>query len=350
MKLSKIKILQFRNLSRVELSGFSDVNLLIGQNAAGKTNFLEALYLLSASSPFRKVTYRDLVQKGKDYFFCGGDFDGNAIEIGYSEKKRVLKFCGEKIKKNDLRLKNPVVAFLPSDLEMVIGSPVGKRGFLDETLLQVDPSYAEVLSRFERALKQRNAQLKIDPASAKIWNSEFLKWGSLVISARLSLAPKFSQSVRKTFSDLYDQEVQFKYFNNFKIPGGKIEESLSIALKESGREEKFRRHTLVGPQRDNFELFSGEQKPIQFASQGQLRTLSVLLRAAQANFIRENAQENPILLFDDVFLELDQTRRVLLAEKLFPNFQVFLTMTSEDLLPEISGRRFSVQSGRILTV
>jgi DNA replication and repair protein RecF len=328
MGLNAIKILNFRNYERIELSPFGKFNVLVGINGSGKTNFLEAIFTLSQNKPFRKVSMEDLIEWGKPSFYIGGTFGTAKKEIGYSLQKKMLR--------QNNSLLSPVVVCLPDDITIVSGSPEERRAFMDRTIGLLDRDYAQALLLFQRVLRQRNAQLKISARDVHIWDEDFVKYGSLVIEKRLIFMQKIGRRVKDIYSEFYGDEVELKYFNTFKIEGG-VRQSFVKALEENKTIESRRKVSMSGPHRDNFEIRKHDKKSRVFASQGQTRLLALALKLSLLeDLAREPAGPAPILLLDDVLLELDEKSRTKFLEKT-ASFQTFLTTTSLDLLKGFTG-------------
>ncbi len=345
MSLNAIKILNFRNYERIELSGFGKFNVLIGNNGSGKTNFLEAVFTLSQGKPFRRVPMEDLIEWGKTSFYIGGSFDNKKKEIGYSLQKKVLRENSTLVKDGEFIRLSPVVVFLPEDIAIVSGSPEERRSFMDRTLSLLDPDYAESLLLFQRVLRQRNAQLKLSPRDVYIWDDDFVRYGSLLIEKRLIFMHNIGSKIKAIYSEFYGDEVELKYYNTFKIEGG-IRQSFIKALEENKTLENNKKSSVAGPHRDNFEIRKLDKKSRSFASQGQTRLLALALKLSLLGYFSGKTPA-PILLLDDVLLELDERSRIKFLDKTV-NFQTFFTTTSLDLFKN-TDKVFFVEKGAIKT-
>jgi DNA replication and repair protein RecF len=349
MPLEKIKILRFRNHKEIEIEGVSATNLLIGENGSGKTNFLEAIFLLCRASPFRSVSFSDLIQWNENSFYIGGLIDNLQAEIGYSLEKKVLKINSKTVSFQEFTSNQNVLTFLPEDIFIASGSPEDRRGFIDKILSSLDSEYFFALQRYHQALKQRNSQLKLAPKDAFIWNEELIRWGSKLIEKRLTWTQLINKSIRPIYYDWYQQEIELKYLNTFKIENS-IADSFAKTLEKTKIQEVYKKCTQTGPHRDNFEILSRAKNSRFFASQGQKRAISLALKLC----FLENSEKifggAPILLIDDVLLELDANRREKFLERIGENYQTFFTATSKELLPTIQrkARVFRVENGMIL--
>lgn len=327
MKLERIKLLNFRNYTQLELNNLGNVNILIGNNGSGKTNFLEAIYMLSAAVPFRSVNLSEIVQWGQKYFYIRGEFEHGITEVGFSPAKKVLKHNGDKLAATSLPVLNPVVVFEPDDILILTGPPSLRRKFLDYGISLIDSQYIIALRRYQRALRQRNAQLKLNYDQSLVWNSELIKWGSQIIRARLKFIRLLQKNLKHIYSLLFGEEITLRYYNPFKIRES-VEDSFQEALNDNLSKELKARVTLIGPHRDNFLIFQKDKQVVHFASQGQLRTLSLALKMGLIANIRETSGKYPIVLLDDVLLEIDSLRRELFLNLVLPDHQTFITLTT----------------------
>jgi DNA replication and repair protein RecF len=348
MKLDYIKITNFRNFSRIILPRFSRINMLIGENGSGKTNFLEAIQTLTTLSPLRPVGFPELIRWGSDFFHLHGEFDGHTVELGFSEKKRLLKIDGDKSNKAGLARIAPVVAFMPDDIDIIRGAPENRRMFLDRALSAIDPQYETALRRYYRTLRQRNAQFKLNPRDVTIWDAELIDWGSMIIMKRLPYIRILNDKIRELYRELYGREIRIRYMNPFRIEGS-VEESFRNAVKTGAREELRRRCTLFGPHRDNFCIQMDDKKSDTFVSQGQLRSLAFALKLGVVRSIEDSSGGRPILLVDDVLLEIDEVRREKILDMISMDYQIFFTMTNGALISRVFAdcSVFQVNGGEI---
>jgi DNA replication and repair protein RecF len=337
MRLNAIKLLDFRNYKRLELEQFGNTNILIGKNGSGKTNFLEAVFMLSQVHSLRGVSLPDMITWNETSFYICGTIEENRVEIGYSPQKKVIKLNNNPADINSLVSMHPIVAYLPEDMAMIAGSPDSRRAFIDQALSALDSDYRFALLRYQRAVRQKNAQLKISVHDAKIWNEELVKYGSRIIEKRLKLIQKISPMIKNIYLELYDDEIEMKYLNTFKIERS-IPDSFQLALEQSAGLEQIKRHTLVGPHRDNFEIRKTSKEVRSFASQGQKRALALVLKWSLLEEYRNISGSRPILLLDDVLLELDQGRRLKFLKKIIGHYQTFFTATSTELLKMVEDK------------
>ncbi len=351
MILHSLKADSFRNLSRLSITDFGKTNLVIGSNGSGKTNLIEALSMLSSVRPLRKVHFRDLIRWHSHYFYLRGDYDDGTVSLGFDGHRKVLKLNEDPFPISKLELQNPSVAFLPSDLDILTGSPSIRRGFLNTALSKSVPDYRKTLLSYNQVLKQRNSQLKLNPKQVALWNSELIRWGSELIVRRKEMCDILSKELAVLYQTLYGIPVELIYHSNIHFDGS-VEENFLRALEVQKNREFYAKYTLVGPHRDNFDILSNEKTSSLFASQGQTRALVIALKLSVAKLIESRSNIRPLLLIDDALLELDEQRRSLLLNFLFPHYQIVLTLTSEKVLSDIpeGTQVYHLQEGSLIKV
>ncbi len=348
MALKSIKIINFRNYERLEIKGFSQTNILSGENGSGKTNFLEAISVLLKFCPLRNVSLHELIRWKEESFYIGADVDEYLLEFGFSPQKKVIKLNKKDVPVNELISANPVIAFLPDDINITTGSPDERRFYLDKALSSLDSEYTLYLNRYNRTLKQRNAQLKISPAHAHIWNEELSLSGSRIIEKRLGFIQILNTRLKRVYFDLYQQEIEIRYYNTFRIDKS-IKDSFIQSLESSSSAEKERRFTLIGPHRDNFEILILDRSSKSFASQGQKRAIALAMKLSILEESRRLFQKNPIALLDDVLMELDEERRGKILGFIIPEYQSFITATNPEPFKNITDSTsvFEVKNGQL---
>jgi DNA replication and repair protein RecF len=333
MSLNRIRLLDFRNYTRAELDSIPRVCVLSGANGSGKTNFLEAVHILARLEPVRPVPLSELVRWGATAFHVDGELGGEKMEVGFSSQKKVVKRGGESVTIGEYKSLYPVIGFLPDDILVVNGSPEERRAYLDRALSSMDPEYAAALSRYNRTLRQRNAQLRVRPREASIWDAELAKNGSILIVRRIAFAQFLARELSERYRELYGEGVEVRYLNTFRIERS-VEESFRVALEKGRVLEAEKRYTLAGPHRDNLEVLSGAngKGTRSFASQGQRRVLSLFLQLCVAIAARKAGGISPILLLDDVLLEVDEARRKRFLAMLPADSQIFATVLDPSAL------------------
>jgi DNA replication and repair protein RecF len=356
--VSRLRLRDFRNYVRLDLELGPGCHLFLGNNAQGKTNVLEALYLVATLRSFRGVGGAQMVREGARGYFVGATIDSQ----GLSEVKAYWSSTERKLTLNERPVRRlseyfgvlRAVVFCSEDLALVKGASRGRRRFLDLILAQTEPGYLTLLMRYARALKSRNALLKHpmpDEAQLEGFSHEVVSAGTGLMAARTALLPRITPWIQDAFrrisGDVDELELRHR-------PG--VREDFAVALSNSRARERVMRTTLVGPHRDDVEFLVNGRNASQYTSEGQKRTLALALKLAQAEYLSSVVGTPPVLLIDDVMGELDASRRAAfmpLLERAFrAGGQVFMTCTEENW-PQEMGRnltRWSVQRGGIVPV
>jgi DNA replication and repair protein RecF len=353
--LARLRLRDFRNYVRLDAEFAPGCHVLLGNNAQGKTNILEAIYLMATLRSFRGVGGAQMVRHGAKGYFVGGTVVGQGtaeIKAYWSPKERKLSLNERPVRKlaeylGVLR----AVAFCTEDLGLVKGSARSRRRFLDLLLAQTAPGYLALLLRYTSALKARNALLKNpspDEVQLEVFTKELVSAGDGLIAARRAITPKISPLVRLAFrriaTDVDDLKIEY-------VPG--VRDDFAVALSNSRSRERVFRTTVVGPHRDDLAFLVNDSPAAQFTSEGQKRTLAVALKLAQAEYLSGIHGTPPLLLIDDVMGELDASRRAAFVPLLDRAFraggQVFMTCTEENWPRELGREliRWNVKSGSL---
>jgi DNA replication and repair protein RecF len=356
--LAHLRLRDFRNYARLDAAFSPGFHLLLGDNAQGKTNILEAVYLMATLRSFRGVGGAQMIRHGQRGYFVGGKIvgaGGREIKMFWSANERNLSLDGQPVKKlADYFGALRTVVFCTEDLQLVKGAARARRRFLDLLLAQTNPAYLPLLQRYMHSVRARNALLKqsrhggTDETALDSFSQELVKLGNEIIRARHELVPKFSPLARLAYRRISNdaEELRIEYQPSVK-------NDFAVELAQSRAREKTFRATLVGPHRDDLRLLLDEKSGAQFGSEGQKRTLAIALKMAQAEFLAGIHGSAPILLIDDVMGELDVKRRSgflpLLEHARKTGGQVFMTATDENWPGELGKdlQRWQVQSGTL---
>lgn len=352
MYLRGISIQNYRNLEPVSMALGQGFWAVLGENGQGKSNLLEAVSVLCMGRSRKAGRDRDLVRFGESYMRLEGRFsrehrgdlesavrvseEGKELLLFGSAVTRLAKFIGEA----------SCVLFNSNDVEMVLGEPSGRRLFLNEALGQVNQAYLFDLGRSRRALEQKNRALKdvrkgFAPASSiGIWDSQLSQHGGRVCARRDAFLRRLGDEAARLYTRLSGgaEELETRYVPSAGVPDDpeRWAEQIAERIAERKQDEILRGISLVGPQRDDFTMTLDGADVRSFASRGQARTAALALRLAQCRIAFEDTGEWPIVLLDDVFAELDVSRRQLVAELAGEAQQVFASSASEsDLPPEM---------------
>lgn len=357
MHLAQLRLRDFRNYPRLDATFAPGFHLLLGDNAQGKTNILEAIYLMSTLRSFRGVGSAQMVRHGQRGYFVGGHIVAQGehdAKLYWSARERSVNLDGRVIRRlTDYLGVLRTVVFCTEDLLLVKGPSRARRRFMDLLLAQTQPGYLPLLQRFTAALRARNALLKtpaFDPAALDSFSRELVAVGNEIIRARRELIPRFLPIARAAHGRVAPaaEALDIAYH-------GSVRQDFALELTQSAPRERAYRATLVGPHRDELKLELNQKSAAQFGSEGQKRTLAIALKMAQAEFITAAHGAPPILLIDDIMGELDLKRRSglvpLLHQARVARGQVFMTATEENWPQELGEglHRWQVRNGALHT-
>lgn len=358
MTIQELELNRFRNYKKECLTFDEGINILYGQNAQGKTNILEALYISSTGKSHRTNNYNDLIQRGQTGFEIKlrakiNDRE-NSIIIRYSkDKKKSAEINGIKRDKlSDILGTLNMILFSPETLEVVKGSPAVRRKFLDILLCQTNRQYLHLLKRYNSLIKNKSIALKRGRTERKyeeiipVWNEHISTYGGKIIYLRNNAINKLNKYMKKEIHKITDgaesSELIYKTFceTNEDRDEKYYEDQLLKSLNVGMQKEMCISQCVFGPHRDDFEIMLNGMNSRQYCSQGQQRTLALSLIIAELFYIEEIKGEKPVLLLDDVLSELDLKRQEYLLRGL-TNVQTIITTTDET--PFISQNRRSIK-------
>ena len=381
MHVKHLTLSNFRNYSTVELPLAQGINLLVGKNGQGKTNLAEAIFYAATLRSHRVSGYLPLIKQGetKAIIRLLARFEDreNLLELELttegSNRARINKSETPRVR-DVLGYVNAVI-FSPEDLDIVKRDPSNRRAFIDELIVQLTPRMAGVYSDYERVLKQRNTLLKSArnmSASASglstldSWDQSLVRIGSEIIAARFDITSRIAPYLQAAYSAIADEKndpsIRIKSSlatNDIDSDGSEtflntgdrqeIEKLFQSRLAEVRSKEMERGITLVGPHRDDLLLLLGTLPAKGYISHGESWSYALALKLASADLIRKDARAgDPVLILDDVFAELDSTRRSRLAALVSHNEQVIITAAvAEDVPIELSATRFNVLAGSL---
>jgi DNA replication and repair protein RecF len=356
MHLAHLRLRDFRNYARLDVDFAPGFHLLLGDNAQGKTNILEALYLIATLRSFRGVGGAQMVRHGQKGYFVGGKVVGQGeheTKMYWSSQERSLNLDGRPVRKlTDYLGVLRTVVFCTEDLQLIKGAASARRRFLDLLLSQTYPAYLPLRQRYTQALRSRNALLKrpvFDPAALDGFSSELVSAGDEIIRLRRDLVPKFSPLARSAYGRIANEAegLRLEYQPSVK-------RDFTVELAQSRDRERSYRSTIVGPHRDDLQLLVSDRSAAQYGSEGQKRTLATALKMAQAEYLTGIHGAPPVLLIDDIMGELDLKRRTgflpLLEQAHQSRGQVFMTATEENWPRELGGevKRWQVNGGMLV--
>lgn len=352
MILSNIKISNFRNIENIEISPDSRMNVICGENAQGKTNIIEAVWLITGAKSFRRAKDSEFVKFGEKASKIEANFDSEGIEknikIVFNEKKQVF-LNSKKLKTASLIVGNlNAIVFSPSDLRLLTDGPSIRRRFLDLSIGQLYPSYIEILKSYSRAVTQRNSiikDLKYDSTVSimlDIFEEEITANGKKIIEMRKRYIEKLNPFLKNIYSGISGgkEVLETEYIYE--------KEDLKELLKKKREEDMFLGVTSVGPHRDDLIFKINGINARSFASQGQKRSIALALKLAEAEVIKKNVGEWPICLMDDVMSELDPERQNFILNHI-KEMQVFLTCCDPSNFKNLmAGKVFNIKNGSVI--
>jgi DNA replication and repair protein RecF len=381
MHVKHLTLSNFRNYKTVELPLSTGINLLVGRNGQGKTNLAEAIFFAATLSSHRVSGYIPLIKQGESKaiirLLARFEDRENLIELELnsegSNRARINKSDAQRVR-DILGYVNAVI-FSPEDLDIVKRDPINRRNFIDELIVQLTPRMAGVYSDYERVLKQRNTLLRsaknLTASSSGLstldsWDDSLVRIGSEIVAARFDIATRIAPHLADAYASIADEknnpsikvksslvakDIESDSADSFLYTGDRaeIESLFRQRLSELRPKELERGVSLVGPHRDDLLLLLGTLPAKGYISHGESWSYALSLKLASAALIRKEARAgDPVLILDDVFAELDSTRRSRLAALVSHNEQVIITAAvAEDVPAELKASRFSVQDGTL---
>jgi len=348
MHIERLEITNYRNYESLELTFSPTINVLIGENAQGKTNIMESIYVLSMAKSHRTSNDKELIRWTEEYAKIKGDVQK---KYGRLPLELILSKKGKKARVNHLeqsRLSDyigqfNVVMFAPEDLHLVKGSPQVRRRFLDMEIGQISPIYLHDLLTFQKLLKQRNHLLKMNQGKSSVndvmfdvYTDQYIQAAVSVIRKRfefMELLQKWAEPIHFGISrGLEKLEVRYNPVSGLEQNATfeQMEDYLRQKLHAGKAQELARGVTLTGPHRDDMQFFVNGYDIQTYGSQGQQRTTALSLKLAEIELIKQEVGESPVLLLDDVLSELDDYRQSHLLNTIQGEVQTFVTTTSVD--------------------
>ncbi|MGZ4960942.1 MAG: DNA replication/repair protein RecF [Limisphaerales bacterium] len=353
MHLAHLRLRDFRNYARMDVDFLPGFHLLLGDNAQGKTNILEAIYLLATLRSFRGVGSAQMVRHGQKGYFVGAHVVSQTqheIKLFWSSTERRLTKDNQPVRKlSEYFGLVRAVVFCTEDLQLVKGTSRIRRRFLDLLLAQTHPIYLPLLQRYAAALRSRNALLRQRNEKAlEAFTRELVDTGNQLIRFRRELLPQIAPLVRQCYERISSGSEQLEVVYN-----SAIKRDFAAELAANRERELTMRITLIGPHRDDLDLRLDNKSAAKFASEGQKRSIAIALKMTQAEHLTTIHGAPPILLIDDIMGELDARRRAaflpLLNRAQHARSQVFMTCTEENWPRELGRdlQRWEVVKGEL---
>ena len=334
MHIKNILLENFRNYDNQEINLNENINIIYGNNAQGKTNIIESLFLCAYGKSFRAKKDKELIKFDKDLCkvevsYSKIDREGT-IKAEINDKKTFFVNAVKQNKISDIIGKINVVIFTPDDIEIIKDGPQKRRRFLDMMISSLRPNYLHLLNSYNKVLEQRNnflRQIKLEnknPAMLDIWDEQLSEYSFKIYEYRKYFIEKIANSIEDIHSLITKcgkEDIKIKYISN-----SKNKESFLENLKKSRAVDIKRGFTATGVHRDDFMIYINSRPVSIFGSQGQQRTAILTLKLCELKIVKEEIGDTPILLLDDYMSELDEKRRTSFLENIKGN-QVIITCT-----------------------
>ena len=356
----------FKNLRNISISPSEGVNVIHGENAQGKTNLIEAIWILSGARSFRGTKEKDMVA-------FDGEFARLGLKLRDSSREQVIEAViarnprERKITLNGVKQRYlsglfgalKCVVFTPEDLELSKGSPDNRRDFIDLCVSQIKPAYSKTVAKYENVLLQRNALLKnislgiSSPVDLDVWDEQMSRLGAYISVLKYQYTKKLSIFAKKLYDEIsnYREDFSLGYLSTvYQSLEGREDWSGEMAaeylemLRRNRNEDIRVGFTSAGIHRDDVGVIINGSLAKDFGSQGQNRSAALAMKLGQAFILNEETSEMPVILLDDVLSELDKSRREFIISKL-SGMQVFITCCEP--AGRLKGRRFEMKNGEI---
>ena len=353
MWINDIKLNNFRNYDKKEIKLHENINVFYGENAQGKTNIIESIFLSSIGKSFRTNKEKELIKFNEEKAlieinFQKSDRDGN-IKIEIGDKKQIY-LNGIKLKKLSELLGNiNIVIFTPDDINILKGGPQNRRKFLDIMISQLRPNYMHILTLYLKTLEQRNNYLKQiklenkDENLLDIWDEKLIEYGMKIYEYRKEFIEKIQNKIKNIHKEITEnkEEIEIEYFSDANTRQNFINE-----LKSRRKLDIIKGFTTKGVHRDDFVVYINGREVEIYGSQGQHRTAILSLKLSELQVIYDEIGEYPILLLDDFMSELDDKRRKNFLNNI-KDIQVIITCTEKITLENLKYFSYNVIDGNI---
>jgi len=327
--ISHLRLQNVRVHRDISLVITPDVTLITGRNGSGKTSLLEALYIACRGTSFKGVD-DEILEKNQPWY---------RIDVMFSdESKRTIKYDSERQtakKKYDInaethyrlpiKQKLPVVLFEPDDLQLLSGSPTRRRLFLDSLIRSLDDSYATVMRRYDRALRQRNSLLKrsnVDEETLFAWDVTLSEYGAVIIKKRNALVQQLNERITETYRSIAKNKDIILLNYSYDMSEN-IQQKLLYNLQSHHQKDMLMGSTSVGPHRHDFLVFFNNLPAHSVASRGENRTIILAMKFIEVILLEKHYDMQPLILLDDVFGELDNERQTSLLTE-FSGYQIVI--------------------------
>ncbi|MEW6088868.1 MAG: DNA replication and repair protein RecF [bacterium] len=363
MYLRNITINNLRNLIKVNIEFGKGLNFFIGENSQGKSNLIEALYLLLTFKSLKTNYYDNIITFDSKFFYVKG-------LLIIKDKKQVIEVVGEKEKGKRLRINNkiqinpdylvnrfPTVVFTPENYNIIKGMPSGRRNYLNFQISQISARYSDNLKQYQKILNQKNLILQEKTIKKNIdlldsWDKQLIKYGVELIMKRNIIVNKINILIKGIYKNIISQEevdVAYKSFlpNSILNDKNEIIKTWEKLILKNRDEEIKKGFSISGPHRDDVIFYMNGRDVKSFSSQGQIKSILLALNLSEIYFIFRETGEYPVVLFDELFSELDNKRIENIFNALPKDIQIFITEVDKSKIKNKKGEWFKVEKGQV---
>ncbi|MFI3210849.1 MAG: DNA replication/repair protein RecF [Peptostreptococcaceae bacterium] len=366
MHLQNLKLIDFRNYTDLYIEFNKDINLIIGKNGQGKTNIVEAIYLMSIGKSFRTNKDKEIIKFEKEKLYLAGNYqnknNSSLIEFIIDKNKKGIRLNKISINKISELLGNlNVVIFSPEDLKLIKDGPRERRNFIDKEISQISPRYYNLLIDYNNILNQKNKYLKntnLDHNLLDVYDEKLSSFGYEIYIFRKEFINKLNNIAKDIHNKLTNCGENLEITYKTKIESNdldskeKIKDNLFNKIKSYRNNDIKTRMTTFGIHRDDLDIYINNFEAKTFGSQGQQRMASISIKLSEIELIKREIGEYPILILDDVFSELDENRQKMLIDSL-KGIQIFVT-TAEKSHKNIFNKEittiFSIEKGQVVKI
>ena len=362
MIIKNIKLVNYRNYNSLNLDFNDKINIIIGNNAQGKTNILESIYVLALTKSYDKAVDKNLIMFNEKFLKINGLVNINSynknFEVLINESYKKVKINNNEISKmKDYISKINVILFTPDDINIFKDSPGSRRRLLNIELSQIFSEYVDLYNKYNVILKQRNEYLKsnnINKLYLDIINEKFVDLAISIIDYRLNYINEINNYIKDIFYDITNiNDLEIKYITNIEFNEDKevMKDKFLSKLNDNYDREKLYGNSLYGPHRDDFSFFLTNKDLSIYGSQGQLRCAMISYKLSELEIFNKYKKEYPILLLDDVFSELDLNKRNNVIKYLKDDVQTIITTTDIDMIDKqivSKAKIITIDNGKVI--
>lgn len=368
MYIKKLKLHNFRNYSSLSVTLTKGINIIYGENAQGKTNLLESIYVLGITKSHRSFIDDSLININGEYLTIEGIVNNqkldNKFNIYIDSKSKVLKYNGNNIKKvSDYISKMNIIIFYPDDLELIKGSPQIRRKYINLELSQLYSNYYILMQEYEKVLKLRNEYLKkmsrresIDKTYIEILTGYLIDKSIMIYKMRYKFIDRINQYCSSIYKDIMNLEgfnIKYKPSIEIDINDSNLKNYLKEEYNKKLEYDIKLCATSIGPHKDDIEFFLGDKNLKYYGSQGQQRIAVLTLKLSEIELFKKYKEATPILLLDDIFSELDDIKKNNLLKYISRDIQTIITTTDLNNLDKKlikKSKLFNINNGNIIKI